>query len=125
MLHDILTDLERQGRADIASFLPHGRAFAIHKPREWANSVMPKHFRGSHFSSFQRQLNLYNFQRITSGVDKVGTFVSARDSIVVGSWALSCGRLSSLTSSPASAKTFQRERIFTLFSSGTEESCAR
>jgi HSF-type DNA-binding len=54
-LHQMLSDLVHQEHgSDIASFLPHGRAFAIHKPREFANSVMPRYFRMSRFSSFQR-----------------------------------------------------------------------
>ena len=70
-LHQMLTDLERQeGGTDIASFLPHGRAFSIHKPRDFVKHIMPKYFRMSRFSSFQRQLNLYDFQRITEGPDK-------------------------------------------------------
>ena len=70
-LHQMLSDLERQeGGVEIASFLPHGRAFAIHKPRDFVKHVMPKYFRMSRFSSFQRQLNLYDFQRITEGPDK-------------------------------------------------------
>jgi len=72
-LHQMFSDLERQGRSDIASFMPHGRAFAIHKPIEFAEEVMPKYFRMSRFSSFQRQLNLYDFLRITEGADK-GTY---------------------------------------------------
>ena len=31
---------------------------------------MPKYFRQTRFSSFQRQLNLYDFHRITEGVDR-------------------------------------------------------
>jgi HSF-type DNA-binding len=77
-LHRILADLERQGRGDIASFLPHGRAFAIHKPRVLASKVLPKYFRMGHFSSFQRQLNLYDFERITRGEDKVRGIVAPR-----------------------------------------------
>ena len=75
-LHQMLSDLERQGRQDIASFLQHGKAFAIHKPREFVRHVMPKYFRMSRFSSFQRQLNLYDFQRITEGVDR-GAYMHA------------------------------------------------
>lgn len=74
-LHQMLSDLEREeGGTDIASFLPHGRAFAIHKPRDFVKLVMPKYFRMSRFSSFQRQLNLYEFQRITDGPDKGAYF---------------------------------------------------
>jgi HSF-type DNA-binding len=58
------------GGSEIASFLPDGWAFAIHKPREFANLIMPKYFRMSRFSSFQRQLNLYDFQRTTTGKNK-------------------------------------------------------
>ena len=74
-LHQMLSDLEKEeGGTGIACFLPHGRAFAIHKPKEFVNSVMPKYFRMSRFSSFQRQLNLYDFQRITEGPDKGAYF---------------------------------------------------
>ena len=35
-LHQMLVDLENQeGGADVASFLPHGRGFQIHKPKEF------------------------------------------------------------------------------------------
>ena len=76
-LHQMLADLDQQGRSDIASFVKHGRAFAIHKPTEFAKEVMAKYFRMSRFSSFQRQLNLYDFQRITEGSDKGAYCVSA------------------------------------------------
>lgn len=71
----MLSDLERQeGGTEIASFLTHGRAFSIHKPRDFTKLVMAKYFRMSRFSSFQRQLNLYDFQRITEGPDKGAYF---------------------------------------------------
>lgn len=58
-VHRMLSQLEQQeGGTDIASFLPHGRAFIIHKPKMFTEQIMPNYFRMSHFSSFQRQLNL-------------------------------------------------------------------
>jgi HSF-type DNA-binding len=75
-LHQMLADLEQQDRRDIASFMPHGRAFAIHKPAEFTKDIMPKYFRMSRFNSFQRQLNLYDFQRISEGHDKGAYYVS-------------------------------------------------
>lgn len=73
-LHQILSDLEQQeGGSEIASFLPHGRAFSIHKPRDFVH-VMTNYFRMSRFASFQRQLNLYDFQRVTEGPDKGAYF---------------------------------------------------
>lgn len=63
-LHQMLTELEQTpGGKEIASFLPHGRAFAIHKSTEFVLTVMPRYFKMSRFTSFQRQLNLYCFKR--------------------------------------------------------------
>jgi hypothetical protein len=75
-LHKLLNDLEEQGRTDVAAFLSHGRAFAIFNTVEFASDVMPRYFRMSRYSSFQRQLNLYDFQRITEGPDKGAYHVS-------------------------------------------------
>lgn len=69
-LHQILLSLEKEGRSDIAAFLPHGGAFVVYKPEEFVKDTMSKHFRMSRFSSFQRQLNLYDFERVTDGPDK-------------------------------------------------------
>ena len=71
-LFRMLTELEQQeGGTDIASFLmPHGRSFRIHKPKDFAQDIMPKYFHMNSFSSFQRQLNLYDFQRITEGPER-------------------------------------------------------
>jgi len=70
-LHRMLTDLEKTpGGAEVASFLPHGRAFSINNPKRFVTEIMPGYFRMSRFSSFQRQLNLYDFKRITEGRDK-------------------------------------------------------
>lgn len=89
-LHQMLSDLEQQGRNDIASFMSHGRAFAIHKPIAFAKEVMSKYFRMSRFSSFQRQLNLYDFQRITDGNDKGAYYVSAKLRLRLWSLSVSC-----------------------------------
>jgi HSF-type DNA-binding len=69
-LYNLLNTLRERGRCDIAAFLPHGRAFHIHKPSEFISDVMPQYFRMSRFASFQKQLNLYNFQKINHGPDK-------------------------------------------------------
>jgi len=45
----------------------HGESFLLNNPKKFVDEILPKHFRHSHFSSFQRQLNLYGFKRITSG----------------------------------------------------------
>lgn len=60
-LHRMLSELEKEGKDDIAAFSPHGRAFVVHKPKQFAQEIMPKYFRMSRFSSFQRQLNLCTY----------------------------------------------------------------
>lgn len=57
-LHRMLQICEQEGKSDIVSFFPHGRAFAIHKPRKFQSEIMPRFFRQSRLTSFQRQLNL-------------------------------------------------------------------
>mmetsp|Transcript_14664 Transcript_14664/g.19140 ORF Transcript_14664/g.19140 Transcript_14664/m.19140 type:complete len:487 (-) Transcript_14664:371-1831(-) len=57
------------GHGDIVEWLPHGRAFIVRKPREFTEVIMPKYFRQTKITSFQRQLNLYGFRRITQGPD--------------------------------------------------------
>jgi hypothetical protein len=70
----MLEEAEKKGNDSIASFFPHGRAFAIHKPREFVAELMPNYFSTTRMSSFQRQLNLYGFRRITDGRDKGGYY---------------------------------------------------
>ena len=57
------------GFADIVSWCPHGRAFIVRKPKQFASKTMRKYFKHTKFTSFQRQLNLYGFRRITKGTD--------------------------------------------------------
>lgn len=71
-LQRILDKLEADGGvADIVSWQPHGRAFLVKNASRFVREVMPKYFSMSKFSSFQRQLHMYSFNRITaSGRDK-------------------------------------------------------
>ena len=48
---------------------PHGRSFLVHKTKEFTDRIMPKYFNQGKFASFQRQLNLYGFKRLTRGPD--------------------------------------------------------
>jgi len=54
---------------DIISFARHGRCFILHRPKVFASEVMPNYFKHTKLTSFQRQLNLYGFKRITYGPD--------------------------------------------------------
>mmetsp|Transcript_1004 Transcript_1004/g.1947 ORF Transcript_1004/g.1947 Transcript_1004/m.1947 type:complete len:444 (+) Transcript_1004:244-1575(+) len=73
-LHTILDQVEADGLGHIISWQPHGRCFVIHKPKEFADHIMPGYFRQTKLTSFQRQLNLYGFNRITRGDDSGGYY---------------------------------------------------
>ena len=73
-LHRMLAEVEERGESDVVSFLPHGRAFVIHHVERFCREIMPRYFKQSRLSSFQRQLNLYGFTRITSGSDAGGYY---------------------------------------------------
>ena len=68
-LHNMLDDAERSGHAHILSWCKDGDSFKIHKPVKLID-VLQKYFRQSKFKSFLRQLQGYNFKRITRGKDQ-------------------------------------------------------
>jgi len=71
LLYRMLMDAERESdHSDAMSFLPHGRAFKIHKKEKFEQIIMPKYFPNNNWKSFRRQINLYDFIRISnSGPD--------------------------------------------------------
>jgi len=64
-----MLDEEGINTPSVVSWLPHGRAFIVRRPKAFTSEIMPKYFRQSKLTSFQRQLNLYGFRRITQGAD--------------------------------------------------------
>jgi len=69
-LHDMLCTVVQEGLEDIVSWQPHGRCFLVRKKNEFVNEVMSRFFSQSKLTSFQRQLNLYGFIRLTAGSDR-------------------------------------------------------
>jgi len=63
-LHEMLDSVDADGYSHIVSWQPHGRCFVVHKPKEFVE-LLPNYFKLSKLPSFQRQLNLYGFQRLT------------------------------------------------------------
>jgi len=68
-LHAMLEAVEKENLEHVVSWQPHGRCFVVHDQKEFVN-ILDKYFKVSKVSSFQRQLNLYGFQRLTKGRDK-------------------------------------------------------
>jgi len=67
-LHRLLADLEAAGASHIATFVGQGDAFLIKNPKMFEEIVISDYFpRMGSFGSFQRQLNLYDFKRISYG----------------------------------------------------------
>lgn len=68
-LHTMLTSVPQQDAhlAHIVAFTPDGSAFEIHDTEAFVEAILPKYFKMSSYSSFQRQLQLYSFKRATKG----------------------------------------------------------
>lgn len=75
-LHLGLTAIEDAGFTHIISWQPHGRAVLIHQPKDFEEQIMENFFAMKKLTSFQRQLNLYGFRRITCGADAGSYYVS-------------------------------------------------
>jgi HSF-type DNA-binding len=65
VLHNMMEQADAQDFANIVSWQPHGRAFLIHDPKGFVQHVLPMFFKHSKISSFQRQLSLYGFIRLS------------------------------------------------------------
>ena len=65
-LMEMLSDEEN---TDCISWMPHGRSFLIHDPYKFTDTVLPKYFKGTKFSSFTRKLYRWGFRQISKGPD--------------------------------------------------------
>lgn len=69
-LHKMLEEINADCLGHIVSWQLHGRAFRVHDQTIFVRDVLPRFSRSKKFTSFVRQLNLYEFRRISRGKDK-------------------------------------------------------
>lgn len=69
-VYDMLEDAEKQGHQDIVSWNTSGTGFTVHNKDLFTKKIIPLYFNQTKYKSFQRQLSLYGFQRITGGENK-------------------------------------------------------
>jgi hypothetical protein len=73
-LHEMLDNADVEGFSDIVSWLPADstNSFKVHQPAVFVEGIMPRYFKKIQFKSFQRQLNMWGFERIKGGAGKGG-----------------------------------------------------
>lgn len=55
-LLQLLEDASTEGNEHIVSWLPHGKAFKVHKTTEFENQLIGRYFRQTKYRSFVRQV---------------------------------------------------------------------
>eukprot|EP00529_Nitzschia_sp_RCC80_P020189 CAMPEP_0113491066 /NCGR_PEP_ID=MMETSP0014_2-20120614/27367_1 /TAXON_ID=2857 /ORGANISM="Nitzschia sp." /LENGTH=428 /DNA_ID=CAMNT_0000384851 /DNA_START=1595 /DNA_END=2881 /DNA_ORIENTATION=- /assembly_acc=CAM_ASM_000159 len=53
---------------DVVSWMPDGKAFRVHQPDVFAETIMRRYFKMSKYTSFTRQLYIYGFSKIEGGI---------------------------------------------------------
>ena len=69
-LQDMLQTSISEGKESIVSWLSHGNAFKVHNVLVFVSEILPLFFKQTKYKSFQRQLNLWGFERIQHGPEK-------------------------------------------------------
>jgi hypothetical protein len=72
VLHKMLDDCETIGFHDVVGWMPGGQVFKIHDPERFAAEVLPRYFHQTKYKIFQRQCNIYGFQRVHRGPHRGG-----------------------------------------------------
>ena len=73
-LHELLTDCETNGNDTIISWIPGtNNAFKVHDKQRFTKEILPEYFNATKYKSFQRNLNLWDFESIIDGPNKGGS----------------------------------------------------
>ena len=67
----------------IITWMPHGRAWKVLRPKDFVKEVAPKYFEYPNYNSFVRLVNAWGFRRITTGVDSNAYFHEASQFLLV------------------------------------------
>ena len=68
-LHNLLDYAEQNDLQDVICWIDNGTAFVV-KDSKKLEEILPKFFRVTKYKSFQRQLNMWNFERNTHNGDR-------------------------------------------------------
>lgn len=69
-LYRLLMEAEQHEQTSIVSFMPSGKSFHVYDRVAFMKEVNPRYFRHAKFSSFKRQLYLYDFTQVRDGPEK-------------------------------------------------------
>lgn len=70
MLAQVHDDTTCHGLDQFVCWQSHGRAFRVLQKNKFEEIILPRFFKQGKYTSFQRQLNIYGFKRITRGADQ-------------------------------------------------------
>merc|ERR1711862_583723 len=69
-VYEMLENAESKEFSHIVSWNADGTGFMVHDKEYFTKEIVPHYFNLTKYKSFQRQLSLYGFQRVTVGENK-------------------------------------------------------